>query len=107
MRAVKLVEARRLEAVEVPDPEPDANGVVIRVDGCGICGSDLTAYKVGLFTDNVPGHEFAGVVESVGSAAGGWSVGEQTVVDPKMPCGICDDCRSGNAHRCAMALTAG
>lgn len=107
MRAVKLVDAHRLEAVELPDPEPEPDGVVVRVDGCGICGSDLSAYKVGLFSDNVPGHEFAGVVESVGADVSGWAVGDAAVVDPKMPCGVCEDCRSGNAHRCAIALTAG
>ena len=34
--------------------------MVVRVDGCGICGSDLSSYKVGLFTGTVPGHELAG-----------------------------------------------
>ncbi|HKR97938.1 MAG TPA: alcohol dehydrogenase catalytic domain-containing protein [Candidatus Dormibacteraeota bacterium] len=107
MRAVKLVEAHRLETVELPDPEPHDAEVVIRVDGCGICGSDLSAYKVGLFSDNVPGHEFAGTIAAVGSGVDGWSVGDRAVVDPKLPCGVCEECTSGNAHRCAFALTAG
>ena len=107
MRAVKLVDAHQLEIVELPDPEPQHGEVVVRVDGCGICGSDLSAYKVGLFSDNVPGHEFAGVIDAVGAGVEGWTAGDRTVVDPKMPCGVCEECTSGNAHRCAIALTAG
>jgi threonine dehydrogenase-like Zn-dependent dehydrogenase len=107
VRAVRLVEAHQLEVVELADPEPAPGEVVLRVDGCGICGSDLTSYKVGLFTGTVPGHELAGVIEAVGDGVSEWSVGDIAVVDPKIPCGVCDDCRSGAAYRCAMALTAG
>jgi (R,R)-butanediol dehydrogenase/meso-butanediol dehydrogenase/diacetyl reductase len=107
MRAVRLVAAHEFELVELPDPQPGPGEVVVRVDGCGICGSDLSSYKVGLFTDAVPGHEFSGVITAVGDGAGSWNAGDATVVDPKMPCGVCDDCRAGAAHRCAIALTAG
>ncbi len=107
MRAVRLVEAHHLELVDMPAPETMPGEVVIRVDGCGICGSDLTSYKVGLFTDTVPGHELAGVVDSVGDGVIGWAAGDTAVVDPKLPCGVCDDCRTGASYRCAMALTAG
>ena len=107
MRAVRLIEAHRLELVDIPAPEASPGEVVVRVDGCGICGSDLTSYKVGLFTDAVPGHELAGVIDSVGDGVTGWAAGDAAVVDPKIPCGACDDCRSGASYRCAMALTSG
>jgi threonine dehydrogenase-like Zn-dependent dehydrogenase len=107
LRAVKLVDAHLLELVELHDPEAVPGEVVLRIDGCGICGSDLTSYKVGLFTGTVPGHELAGVVESVGDGVTAWSAGDEAVVDPKIPCGACDDCRGGAGYRCAMALTAG
>ena len=107
MRGVRLVEAHRLDVVEIPVPEAIPGEVVIRVDGCGICGSDLTSYKVGLFTGVVPGHELAGVVEAVGDGISGWVAGDLAVVDPKIPCGVCDDCRAAASYRCAMALTAG
>ena len=107
MRAIRLLDARRLELAEVPAPEAMPGEVVIRVDGCGICGSDLTSYKVGLFTDAVPGHEVAGVVDAVGDGVTAWSAGDAAVIDPKIPCGVCDDCRHGSSYRCAMALTSG
>ena len=96
-----------MEVQELPDPEAVAGEVVIRVDGCGICGSDVSAYKLGLFAGSVPGHELAGVIESAGEGVTGWTAGDLVVVDPKLPCGYCDDCTAGDGHRCAMALTAG
>ena len=107
MRAVTLVDAHILEPTEIPEPEAVPGEVVVRVDGCGICGSDLSSYKVGLFTGTVPGHELAGVVEAVGEGVTGWRPGDEVVIDPKIPCGTCDDCRSGAAYRCANSLTAG
>ncbi|HEX6539265.1 MAG TPA: alcohol dehydrogenase catalytic domain-containing protein [Candidatus Dormibacteraeota bacterium] len=107
MRAVKLVAAHELRVEDLPEPEVVSGEVVLRVDSCGICGSDLSSYKVGLFTGSVFGHELSGVVDAVGDGVDGWTGGERVVVDPKLPCGVCDDCRDGAAYRCAMALTAG
>jgi len=107
VKAVRLVAAHEMALVDMPDPEPGPDDVVVRVDGCGICGSDLSSYKVGLFTDTVPGHELAGTVTAVGDGVSGWKPGDVTVIDPKTPCGFCDDCRAGQPHRCAMALTSG
>jgi threonine dehydrogenase-like Zn-dependent dehydrogenase len=107
MRAVKLLDAHLLELEDVPEPEAVAGEVVVQVDGCGICGSDLSSYKVGLFAGTVPGHELAGTVCAVGDGVAVWQVGDVAVVDPKIPCGSCDDCRGGAGYRCAMALTAG
>lgn len=107
MRAVRLLGPHEMAVQELPEPAAVAGEVVVRVDGCGICGSDVSAYKLGLFAGSVPGHELAGVVEAVGEGVSGWSPGDLAVVDPKLPCGYCDDCTAGNGHRCAMALTAG
>jgi threonine dehydrogenase-like Zn-dependent dehydrogenase len=96
-----------MQLIDMPDPEPDAGDVVVRVDGCGICGSDLSSYKVGLFADGVPGHELAGTVTAVGEGVADWKPGDVTVIDPKTPCGFCEDCQAGQSHRCAMALTSG
>jgi threonine dehydrogenase-like Zn-dependent dehydrogenase len=104
VRAVSLVEAERLEVVEMPAPEAAAGEVLIRVWACGICGSDLTSYKRGLFI-GVPGHEVAGVVESVGAGVDGWQPGDGAVLQPGGGCGECDQCRAGDYHRCIESLT--
>jgi (R,R)-butanediol dehydrogenase/meso-butanediol dehydrogenase/diacetyl reductase len=107
VRAVRLAEAGRLELVELPDPEPGPDEVVVRVAACGVCGSDLSCYKTGVFSGSVLGHELAGWVASAGPGAGAWRAGDAVVVDPKVPCGTCEDCRAGAAHRCPEALTRG
>ena len=104
MRAVSLVEAERLELVDLPAPEPEAGELLLRVAACGICGSDLTSYKRGLFI-GVPGHEIAGRVEAVGDGVQGWSPGDAAVVEPAQGCGACDECRAGAGHRCIESLT--
>ena len=96
MRAVGLAGAKRLEIVELPEPEPSDDDVVIEVAAAGICGSDLSCYKTGVFAGSVLGHEFAGFLDGI-----------PVVVDPKMPCGRCVDCRRGASYRCVEALTRG
>lgn len=93
--------------VEVADPHPIRGEVLVEVSACGVCGSDLSSFKHGLFTGSVPGHELAGVVAEVGSEVQGWSEGDRVAVDPKTPCGSCADCDRGASHRCTSALTAG
>jgi threonine dehydrogenase-like Zn-dependent dehydrogenase len=107
VRAVKLVAAHELQVQELVDPEAGDGEVVLSVNGCGICGSDLSSYKLGLFTGAVPGHELCGVIDAVGAGVDGWAAGDSVVVDPKLPCGVCDDCSGGAPYRCTMALTAG
>jgi len=105
VRAVRLVGRRRLELVDAPDPTPADGEVVLRVAAAGICGSDLSCYKTGVFSGSVLGHEFSGVVEA--SNADGFDPGTSVLVDPKVPCGACDDCRAGASYRCTAALTLG
>jgi threonine dehydrogenase-like Zn-dependent dehydrogenase len=104
VRAVSLVEAERLEVVDLPAPEVEPGEVLLRVSACGICGSDLTSYRRGLFI-GVPGHEVAGMVEAVGEAVSGWYAGQAAVLQPSQGCGACDECRSGSYHRCIESLT--
>ncbi|MBR3689837.1 MAG: alcohol dehydrogenase catalytic domain-containing protein, partial [Eggerthellaceae bacterium] len=73
--------------VERPDPVAGPDQVVVKVERAGICGSDVTAWIhdgtiVGVFPDMEWGHEFAGVVEQVGSEVEGISVGDRVWVNP-------------------------
>ncbi|MGH2949113.1 MAG: alcohol dehydrogenase catalytic domain-containing protein, partial [Solirubrobacteraceae bacterium] len=84
MRALLLpAVGRPLEPVERPVPAPGRGEVRVRVQACGVCGSDLFLQEGGFGADRlprVPGHEAAGVVDEVGPDAGGWRAGDQVAL---------------------------
>ncbi|MGN6695734.1 MAG: zinc-dependent alcohol dehydrogenase [Aquihabitans sp.] len=102
MRAVVLSEDRpKLELVEVPDPEPGPGEALIRVTGCGICGSDLHVATAVAPAGMTFGHEIAGTVEAVGSGVEAeYRVGETVAVRPFTGCGHCAHCLRGRADHC-------
>ncbi|KAF4523333.1 hypothetical protein B566_EDAN013530 [Ephemera danica] len=77
--------------------------VLIRVAFAGICGTDLHIIhgeypsKQGTFA---LGHEFSGVVDSVGAAVKHVKPGDHVAVDPNISCGVCDSCRNAACHYC-------
>jgi len=91
-----------LRLANVPDPTPAPDELVIRVSGCGICGSDLHLSAEPLLpSGTILGHEFAGVVAAVGTDAGGWREGEAVCALPIFGCGTCAPCLTGEPHHCA------
>ncbi|WP_371784860.1 zinc-dependent alcohol dehydrogenase family protein [Streptosporangium subroseum] len=105
MRAVIFDEfGADLEVREVPAPEPSPGGAVIRVEATGLCRSDWHGWQ-GHDADirtlpHVPGHELAGVVESVGTGVGSWRAGDRITVPFVCACGSCAACESGNQQVC-------
>jgi len=90
---------------DVPEPRVEADDdVVIEVEACGVCGTDLQILNVppGHPADAgvVMGHEFIGRVRAVGANAGGLRVGQRVTVDPDPKCGICGPCRAGRPASC-------
>ena len=105
MRAV-VVEAVGTvpEVMEVPDPSPDADGVVVRVEATGLCRSDWhgwMGHDPDIALPHVPGHELAGVVEAVGPAVTRWRVGDRVTTPFVLGCGRCGECASGNHQVCS------
>src|ERR1700720_1096849 len=87
-----------LEVVELPDPVAGPGELVVRVEACGICSSDLhaaTSAKARLPPGTVMGHELAGVVEQVGTGVSGIERGDPVVVMSYLACGECANCRAG------------
>ena len=87
----------------LPDPTPEAHGVVVRVMATGLCRSDWHGW-VGHDPDielpHVPGHELAGVVAAVGKQVTRWKIGDRVTVPFVGGCGTCPQCNSGNHQVC-------
>lgn len=96
-----------LEAVEVDDPTPRPGEVVVAVDSCGICGSDLHIVDALPMPGHVLGHELAGRVAAVGQGVEHWHEGDPVMALSLATCGVCDACRSGRPRKCATALMLG
>jgi (R,R)-butanediol dehydrogenase / meso-butanediol dehydrogenase / diacetyl reductase len=97
----------RFERSEQEDPTPGPRDLVLRVTGCGICGSDLKA-RSGLPSGTVMGHEFCGEVVAVGTdATDTWREGVHAAVLPVFSCGACDRCRAGFVALCSAAALVG
>lgn len=91
-----------VELVDVVIPDPGPHDVVVRVQACGVCHTDL-AYRDGAITDDFPfllGHEAAGVVELVGSAVTHVAEGDFVVLNWRAVCGACRACRRGRPWYC-------
>jgi L-iditol 2-dehydrogenase len=90
----------RLEDVPVPDPGPGE--MLVRVDACGICPTDLKKIDKGLLSGpRVFGHEIAGTVVALGSGTRGFAEGRRVVVHHHVPCGSCFYCERRAHAQCA------
>ncbi len=88
MRGVRNTE-HGVQVVDVTDPTPTGTDEVVAIRSASICGSDLHLLGFGPMPMTL-GHEFAGVLGD----------GTLVTVDPNVPCGTCDQCLGGAAHRC-------
>jgi L-iditol 2-dehydrogenase len=102
MKTLLYPEYGRLEIAERPKPKLREGEVLLRVAACGICGSELEAFK-NRSPRRIPplimGHEFCGVVEEAGPGSR-FSAGQRVVSHSLFGCGECVRCARGNAHLC-------
>jgi (R,R)-butanediol dehydrogenase/meso-butanediol dehydrogenase/diacetyl reductase len=99
-----------LEIDEVAEPRPAADQLLIQVARCGICGSDLHLTcepAMGMQPGAILGHEFAGEVVELGTAAQGFKVGDRVAVAPVRGCGRCPSCLNGEPAWCESMLLQG
>jgi alcohol dehydrogenase len=104
-RALVLEAPRRLVARDFELPEIGDDDALLRVEACGLCGTDHEEYTGQLFPGYafVPGHESVGVIEAIGGAAARrWNVraGQRVAVEVFLSCGECAQCRAGTYRRC-------
>ncbi|MCG8592394.1 MAG: zinc-binding dehydrogenase [Proteobacteria bacterium] len=96
---------RRLEPREFPIPDIDDDSALLRVEACGICGSDYEQFEGMLPAPipAVPGHEPLGRIAAIGDRAAprwGVDVGDRVAVEPLIACHQCATCYSGHYERC-------
>jgi threonine dehydrogenase-like Zn-dependent dehydrogenase len=113
MRAAVFEGEGRLEVKDWPDPSPAPGEVLVEVEACGVCGSDLQIINVPPGHPSTPpvvlGHEFVGRVRDLGGdlPPGGPQVGDRVVVDPDPKCGACASCRAGRPSTCENIVALG
>ena len=112
MKAMRLVaKGSPLEACELSLAAPAAQQVLIRVEACGVCRTDLHLLDNELPHSHcpvTPGHEIVGTVMAAGEAVTRWRAGDRVGVPwLAWTCGECDDCRSGRENLCPRARFTG
>jgi L-iditol 2-dehydrogenase len=104
MKALVYADWGVVEVRDVPDPEVLPREVLIRVQACGICGSELEAFSFRKPRRTPPlilGHEFCGVIETEGEETSGLQVGQLVAGSSVISCGHCHACLRGDGHLCA------
>ncbi|AIQ23843.1 MULTISPECIES: 2,3-butanediol dehydrogenase [Paenibacillus] len=114
MQALRWHNVKDLRLETIEEPAALEGKVKIKIEWCGICGSDLHEYVAGpIFipqgTDHpltgekapvVMGHEFSGQIVEVGQGVSKFNVGDRVVVEPVFACGECVACRQGKYNLC-------
>jgi L-iditol 2-dehydrogenase len=100
MKAVEIQPDGRVALVERPLPRIGPGEALVRVEVCGICGSDLLDWYVRKKAGSVLGHELAGEVVEVGPGVTAFASGDRVVPHHHAPCGACEACRKGRYVHC-------
>ena len=102
MRAAVLTGLKKVVVEDRPEPEARPGWVVVRVESASLCGTDAHQYDGRIDTPfpRIPGHDFAGRVDSVGEGVEVGLVGLPVAVKPSLPCEECADCRAGRLADC-------
>jgi L-iditol 2-dehydrogenase len=109
MKAAEYGGSGRFEVISKELRPLREDEVLIRVEACGVCGTDLHIVE-GTSRSTPPvvlGHEYAGIIVDMGNAVKGHAVGERVAVDPNIACGECMYCRRGLVHLCSALRALG
>ena len=106
MKAAVLQEYRKFHWEERDIPDPAQGEVKIRTTFASICGTDMHIFNGDFHPRTpvpfIPGHEIAGIVDSLGPGTSGFTPGEKVAVDPIIWCGTCQACISGQYPACPL-----
>jgi len=103
LKALIYTKPYTFEYSDFPDPVVGDDDVLIHVEACGICGSDVHGFT-GKTGRRIPplimGHEAAGIVEGLGKNVRGFEKGDRVCFDSTVYCNKCESCRAGLINRC-------
>lgn len=103
MKALVMHEYKKLTFEDVPMPSVGSDEVLVHVQVCSVCGSDVHGFDGSTGRRHPPvimGHEAAGVIEACGSDVKGYKVGDRVTFDSTIYCGKCEKCRAGMPNLC-------
>ncbi len=105
---ISRVKGEPVELTTIQIPEPGPNDVIVKIQACGVCHTDL-AYQQGDIEDAYPfllGHEAAGIVETVGERVTHVAPGDFVVLNWRAVCGECRACKRGEPQYCFNTFNA-
>lgn len=91
----------RIEERDIPVIEE--NEILIKVEYCAICGTDVRIYfngQANVIPPRIIGHEISGIIEEVGANITNYKKGEKVLLAPMIACGKCEYCLNGNSNMC-------
>lgn len=102
MKAWQYLGPKKIELVEVPDPQIKDDEVLLKIKKVGICGTDLHIYHGGMDVPVpiTPGHEFTGEIAEVGASVTNLKKGTRVVAEHVVGCGKCQYCQEGRKNIC-------
>ena len=111
MHALIMPEPGKVLDQEMDIPIHDSSSALVKMVSCGICGSDVTAFKGTNPTVRYPimgiGHEGIGIIEDIGTNDRGLKAGDRVALEPYIPCGKCHQCQVGHYNNCEHLQVAG
>ncbi|MBC7218333.1 MAG: alcohol dehydrogenase catalytic domain-containing protein [Candidatus Caldatribacterium sp.] len=105
MQAAVFYGPLNLRIEERPTPRVGKGDVLVKVEACAICGTDIRIFHFGhraITGPQILGHEIAGVIAEKGEGVEGYEVGDRVVVDPIVSCGQCFFCQRGLTNLCLV-----
>ena len=110
MKALLLTEYKKMELTDVEEPHVGPDDVLVQVEACGICGSDIHGFD-GSTGRRIPplvmGHEASGTVVATGDNVSDLPNGTRVTFDSMVSCGDCDFCHKGNVNLCDNRMVLG
>src|SRR5215472_16037414 len=112
MRAMVLFETNTaLKEAQLPDPTPSGGEILVRVEACAVCRTDLHVIDGELPNPKlpiIPGHEIVGRIVATGEAVSRFTIGDRVGIPwLARTCGVCAYCKAGQENLCDQPLFTG